>query len=102
MTSKKKRKRALAKVIKGESISDCMYQVIGRLENEPKIGEELVYVVEGKTCSTQEIVKCIATMEKHHSFYPGRMTIQTDKHTYVADDLVFFNENSRRGSRLWM
>ena len=95
-----KRKRALAKVIKGTSISDCMYQVIGRLEEKPEVGKVLVYVVGKETHSTEEIIKHIAIKEKYHSFYPGRMIIQTDKNTYVADDFVVFNENSRRGSRL--
>ncbi len=91
---------SLAKVIKGRTLSEREYQIIGRLEEEPKLGKNLVYVANGQTHNTQEVIAKVTKKEKHHPFYPGRIIIETDKNMYIADDFVAFSENSRRGSRL--
>ncbi len=93
-------KRTLAKVVIGALLTECEYHIIGRLEGIPQIGYELTYLSDGERCNTQEIVRSIITKDRYHSFYPGRMTIITDKNIYIADNFITFNENSRRGSRL--
>ena len=92
----KKRRKFLSKVVIQNG--QRTLKVIGFLI-EPQIGEELIYENNGTCQHTGEIINTINTHSLEQIMSPGRVIIKTNNATYVADDLVILNENSRRRSR---
>ena len=96
-----KKRRVLSRRISLEDSRKFEYEILGKVYAEKlKEGEELKYQTPEGEKSTGEIIQEITFKGKENSIYPDRIIVETDKATYVADDLIFMNENSRRGSWL--
>ena len=89
----RRKKIVLSRVIQQKGYK-TEYHIIGYLSEIPQVGEELKYYsLTWKKCHAQEIIEKIELSTDKR--YPGRMKIETNWNTFIADNLVEINEKSR-------